>query len=551
MANMDEDAAGPPEPPASLLRAALAALPTAIEVFGRDGERIFANPAAPKRAEPPRTDAGEREEAVRNGRAVLIERHEFTLEGCAYLVAAATDIDDQRRLQDELFQRAYFDPLTQMANRGLFEQAVEQAVRSPEEGPDFAVAIIGIDQFDDINEFYGRGVGDALLVEAARRIAGQLGDCDMAARTGGDVFSLLAARLRNEDEAKAKIDQVLSRFKDPFYVDGVEILISASGGFSLFPRHDRTAEGLISKAEAALAQAKRRAKGEAQVYEPALALRAQGRARLEQNLRLAVRDRRFVCALQPKVDFRSGELDGLEVLMRWRDENGAARTPGDSISFAVNVGLLNEMTRLVFEDALASLDAIDATFGANLRLGFNIAPRQAGDARFMRAFVDRLAASGHADRFIIELTEEAFLRAGQFQLQVAPMLREVGAKISIDDFGVGYSSLSTLAEITADEIKVDRSFITAIHQRPRSQGLLRAIESIGEALSTKVIVEGVETAEELAYLRERTGIRVAQGYYFSRPILLGEFASGHRPVEDWREKARPSTPSRASERRST
>ena len=125
----------------------------------------------------------------------------------------------------------------------------------------------------------------------------------------------------------------------------------------------------------------------------------------------------------------------------------------------------------------------------------------------------------------------------------------VGAKISIDDFGVGYSSLSTLAEITADEIKVDRSFITAIHQRPSSQGLLRAIESIGEALSTKVIVEGVETAEELAYLRERTGIRVAQGYFFSRPILLGESRAAQRLAEDWREKARAPAPSRASERR--
>ena len=123
---------------------------------------------------------------------------------------------------------------------------------------------------------------------------------------------------------------------------------------------------------------------------------------------------------------------------------------------------MNEMTRLVFEETLASLDAIDAAFGPDLRLGFNIAAQQAGDAGFMRAFADQLAASGHAHRFMIELTEEAFLLASQFQLQVAPMLREVGAKISIDDFGVGYSSLSTLAEITADEIKVDRSFITAI-----------------------------------------------------------------------------------------
>jgi EAL domain-containing protein (putative c-di-GMP-specific phosphodiesterase class I) len=211
--------------------------------------------------------------------------------------------------------------------------------------------------------------------------------------------------------------------------------------------------------------------------------------------------------------------------MRWRDENGEARSPGDSIAFAVNLGLMNEMTLLLFEETLACLSAIDATFGPGLRLGFNIAAQQAGDVRFMRAFADRLAASGQAARFMIELTEEALLRAGQFQLQVAPMLREIGAKISIDDFGVGYSSLSTLAEITADEIKVDRSFITAIHERVRNQDLLRAIESVGEALHTPVIVEGVETEAELAYLRDHTRISVAQGYYFSPPVVIGRSAN--------------------------
>ncbi len=549
MANANEDGARPPELDCSVLRAALAALPIAIEVFAREGERVFANPAAPKRADEPRNGQVEREEAVREGRAVLIERREFSAEGRAYRVSAMTDIDDQRRLQDELFQRAYFDELTQLPNRGFFERAVEQSTRSDGEHPDFAVAVVAFDQFDAVNEFYGRAVGDALLAQAARRIADQLDAADLAARTGGDEFSLLVARAPNADQVRAKIDRILARFKDPFYAEGLEILISASAGFSLFPLHDASVKGLISKANAALAQAKRRSRGQTQVYEPALALRAQQRARLEQDLRLAVRDRRFLCALQPKVDFRSGQLDGLEVLMRWRDENGEARAPGDSIAFAVNAGLMNEMTLLLFEETLASLDAIDATFGPGLTLGFNIDAGQAGDARFMRAFADRLAASGRARRFMIELTEEGFLLAGQFQLQVAPMLRDLGAKISIDDFGVGYSSLSTLAEITADEIKVDRSFVTAIHERPINQGLLRAIESIGAALSTKVIVEGVETAQELAYLRDHTSIRVAQGYFFSRPILLGEGASGARQAEDWREKARTPAPSRASERR--
>ena len=549
MPNAGEHEARPPELEPSVLRAALAALPIAIEVFARDGERVFANPAAAARPPGPGDAGAGREEAVREARAVLIERREFSAEGRAYRVCAATDVEGLRRSQDELFRRAYFDELTQLPNRGFFEEAVAQAMRATGEKPDFAVAVVGFDQFDAINEFYGRAVGDALLSQAGARVGEHLEGGDMAARTGGDEFSLLIADAGDADVVGAKIDRVLARLKDPFYVDGIEILISASAGFSLFPLHDASVEGLISKADAALTQTKRRSKGEARLYDPELAVRAQNRARLEQNLRLAVRDRRFLCALQPKVDFRSGELDGLEVLMRWRDENGTARAPANSIAFAVNAGLMNEMTLLLFEETLASLDAIDATFGPNLRLGFNIAAQQAGDARFMRTFADRLAASGHADRFIIELTEEAFLLAGQFQLQVAPMLREVGATISIDDFGVGYSSLSTLAEITADEIKVDRSFITAIHERPRNQGLLRAIELIGEALHTKVMVEGVETAQELAYLRERTNIRVAQGYYFSAPILLGERASAPRAAAEPREKARPAAPSRVSERR--
>ncbi len=416
--------------------------------------------------------------------------------------------------------------------------------------PQFAIAVVGFDQFDAVNEFYGRAVGDALLIEAAKRIGGELGEADLAARSSGDEFSLMIASQEAANDVGDKIECILARLKDPFFVNGVEILISASAGLSLFPRHDATLEGLIAKAGAALAQAKRRYKGEARLYDPELAVRAQERARMEQNLRLAVRDRRFVCALQPKVDFRTGALDGLEVLMRWRDENGAARSPGQSIEFALSAGLMNEITHLVFDNVIASLDRIDEAFGSGVRLSFNIAAQQAGDARFMRSFVDRLAASGHAGRFMIELTEEAFLLASQFQLQVAPMLRDVGAKISIDDFGVGYSSLSTLAEIPADEIKVDRSFITSIHQRPRSQSLLRAIESIGEALKTKIVVEGVETEDELRYLRDHTRISVAQGFLFSEPILLDQQPqSNWRISEPARQKARNPDPLRTIEAR--
>jgi EAL domain-containing protein (putative c-di-GMP-specific phosphodiesterase class I) len=171
----------------------------------------------------------------------------------------------------------------------------------------------------------------------------------------------------------------------------------------------------------------------------------------------------------------------------------------------------------------------------------------------MRGFAAMLRHSGQAHRFIIELTEEAFLQASRFQSHVLPMLREAGAKISIDDFGVGYSSLATLSEVTADEIKVDRAFVAAIHQRPRSQSVLRAIESIGEALGMNVMAEGVETAEELTYLADHTSIRVAQGFYFGQPLTFeageprqarGQSVEGARAAV--KRINRPSTPARAA-----
>ena len=157
----------------------------------------------------------------------------------------------------------------------------------------------------------------------------------------------------------------------------------------------------------------------------------------------------------------------------------------------------------------------------------------------MRALLDRVAATGFAARFILEITEEAFVSKSNFQESVLPLIREIGARVSIDDFGVGYSSLSALADITADEVKIDRSFITNLHQRPRNQNILKAVEALSRSLGMEVIVEGLETFEELAYLRACTGIRYAQGYYFSRPIMLEELVVTRDDASRQEEKIRP------------
>jgi EAL domain-containing protein (putative c-di-GMP-specific phosphodiesterase class I) len=274
------------------------------------------------------------------------------------------------------------------------------------------------------------------------------------------------------------------------------------------------------------------------------------------SLRSAIRDRRIGCAFQPKFDFRAGVVDSVEVLMRWRDEHGGWSPPGALLDLAHEIGLTDDITRLVFEETISSLDAIEDSFGRGVPLGFNISARQAGDLTFMRGFAESLGATGQAHRFVLELTEEAFLPASQFQSRVLPMIREIGAKISIDDFGAGYSSLATLADITADEVKVDRSLIVGIHQRPRGQSLLRAIEAIGATLGAEVMVEGVETADEFAYLRDFTRIRVAQGYYFAKPLMLSERCgdggarSRTRRPSEGADPARAPVRSRGVERRS-
>jgi cyclic di-GMP phosphodiesterase Gmr len=190
----------------------------------------------------------------------------------------------------------------------------------------------------------------------------------------------------------------------------------------------------------------------------------------------------------------------------------------------VELGLIDQITHMVLSETVATMGHIDEAFGPDTTISINVAAKQATNIGFMRSFAHALEDTGRAERFMIELTEDAFLAKNQFQTEVLPLLRRLGVRVSIDDFGTGYSSLSALADITADEIKIDRSFITGIHNRPRSQNVLKAIESLSAALGMTVVAEGIETFEELAYLQAATRIRYAQGFYFSKPLFLGDIA---------------------------
>jgi predicted signal transduction protein with EAL and GGDEF domain len=344
----------------------------------------------------------------------------------------------------------------------------------------------------------------------------------MLARLGGDEFVLLLNPIPDRDATLAAVTDISERLKRPYFIDGHEIFASASIGLSLYPEHGTTYEIMHRQADSAMYRVKGSVKGGVSVFEETMSRAVTARMAVEQRLRLAIRDRYFCCAFQPKVDMRTQAVLGVEVLLRWRDELGVIHAPGDFIELAIELGLINDIAMQVLADTIQAMPDLDEAFGPEISLSVNIAAKQACDVPFMTAFCKALGETGVARRFVLELTEEAFFTKGSFQQEVLPLIRAVGARVSIDDFGVGYSSLAALAEITADELKIDRSFITDIHKRPRSQIVLRAIESLGLALDMSIIAEGVETYEEVAYLLGATQIRCAQGYYFSKPMLLDQ-----------------------------
>ncbi|MGY2049863.1 putative bifunctional diguanylate cyclase/phosphodiesterase [Methylobacterium sp. JK268] len=523
----------------SLLEAAMQVLPVGVVVHDAHGRCILANAAARAQTpelmqdRPPHEEPG----AADGSASVHLAGREFELhtrrmevghlgaEAETFHLTTAIDATHHHAIQRDLIERAYLDALTGLPNRVLFEQSIAELIAGTPDTQRFALAFLDLDNFKHINDYYSHAAGDALLTKVADRVRGLIGPTDMLARVGGDEFVLLLNPVESAEVACALVADVAGRLKQPFFIDGHEVFASASIGLSLYPDHGRTYEVLRRRADSAMYRVKGGVKGGVSLFEESMARAATERMAVEQRLRLAIRDRCFCCAFQPKVDLRTGVTHGVEVLLRWRDEEGVIQAPGAFIGLAIELGLINEITLQVLAEVVNTLPEFDEVFGSGVTISLNIAAKQACDVPFMSAFCEALAATGCAERFILELTEEAFFTKDSFQREVLPRIRAVGAGVSIDDFGVGYSSLAALAEITADELKIDRSFITGIHERPRSQIVLRAIESLGAALGMRIIAEGVETHEEVAYLQAATQIRYAQGFYFARPMLLEQARS--------------------------
>lgn len=451
---------------------------------------------------------------------LLVTGKPVEIGGKTMLVSTSIDITERKRFEGELTFRAFHDQLTGLPNRALMRDLVDAALVAHARGGMFALAFIDLDNFKSIKDYYGYAIGDALLCEVAKRIAGHTRIGDTLARISGDEFLLLVDPLEEPEQLPLLMDRVVSSMKEPFFIEGHEVLTSATMGVSIFPLHGQTYDTLRRCADNAMYRAKSDRKGSARCFDLAMGDASTARMDMEQRLRTAVRDRHFRTVLQPKVRIPTGEIVGFEALVRWVEADGEVSSPDVFIALATELGLIDAITHFVLDDVVSSLPLLRARFGASISVSINIPARQAGDVALMESLIERLRAEGIATSVVLELTEDALIATQRFQSHVLPRLREMGVRGSIDDFGTGFSSLSTLADITADEVKVDRAFISSIHERPRSQGILKAIESLCQALKIEVVAEGVETVQELSYLQEETPIQFGQGYYLGKPQYI-------------------------------
>src|SRR3984893_18455863 len=288
----------------------------------------------------------------------------------------------------------------------------------------------------------------------------------MLSRISGYECLLLLDPIQSEQEVAEYIDFTLQRLRAPFFIDGSEIFASTSIGVSLYPEHGASYEVLRQNADIAMYRVKNDGKGTAAFFDASMEREALARMKIEQSLRLAILEKRFCCAFQAKVDIRTQGSKSLEALVRLRDDEGVIQARGTFINLAVELGLIDELSHLVLAEIVKSMDLINETFGADTTISIKVAAKQAGNPEFMRPFAEALEATGYPTRFMIEVTEDVFVAKTHFRTEILPIFRRLGVGISIDDFGIGYSSLSALADITADEIgSTGRSSPTSISAR--------------------------------------------------------------------------------------
>jgi len=464
---------------------------------------------------------------LRNGRTFKI-RHRPMPDGG--WVATHEDITEQRQSEVKIEYMAHHDSLTDLANRVLLNERLEQALGHRIHREEIvAVHHLDLDQFKAVNDTFGHLAGDKLLKTVAGRLRGLVRDTDTIARMGGDEFVIVQGPIRDPAEATSLAQRIIALISEPYDIDGHQAVIGVSIGIAVGPGDGLRPDKLLRNADLALYRAKGDGRGQFRFFEPAMDQQMQARRVMEQDLRKALAAGEFVLHYQPVVNLASNEISGFEALIRWNHPEKGMVAPATFIPLAEEIGFIVPIGEWVIRQACATA----AKWPADLHVAVNISAVQFRSPGLMQVIVGALAASGlHPTRLEIEITETVLLQNKETTLELLHQLRALGVRIAMDDFGTGYSSLTYLQCFPFDKIKIDRSFVKDITENTGSLNIVRAVAALANGMGMTATAEGVETSEQLDKITSE-GCTEMQGYLFSKPLPAREierlFLSGREP----------------------
>ncbi len=447
-------------------------------------------------------------------------------------VCFVLDLSQLKHAEERLSYLAYYDTLTGLANRRSLTDNLRLAMAEADRiGRLVAVALLDLDRFKIINDTLGHNVGDQLLQEVAERLKTSVRAGDTVARLGGDEFAVVLGSVAQADDIAGVAQKIIEQFAPPFHPAGRELFVTPSIGIALYPSDADTPETLLKNADAAMYHAKESGRNAFRFYTAELNERAGKRLALETALRQALARGELLLHYQPLVDMGSGKIIGTEALIRWRHPELGLVPPLDFIPLAEDTGLIVPIGEWVLNTACAQTKAWQRAGFQNLQMAVNLSLRQFHEGALAETVRRALADSGLEPRCLdLELTESMLMRDPERTVAVMQELKRLGVSFSMDDFGTGYSSLSYLKRFPLDTLKIDRSFVRDITTDPNDAAITQATIVMAKSLGLTVIAEGVETKEQLVFLK-RHGCDAAQGYYFSRPLPpeeLGELLA--KPV---------------------
>jgi diguanylate cyclase (GGDEF)-like protein/PAS domain S-box-containing protein len=421
--------------------------------------------------------------------------------------------------QEKLDYLSYYDPLTGLSNRTLFHDRVNHALQAQREsGGIAALLFLDLQRFGIVNDTYGRQTGDSLLKLVAGRLESVLGSRDYLARIDSDTFATVLRDVKHEADVAHVLEQgILNALRQPFETGGVEIRIAVQAGIALFPGDGNDAETLFRNAEAALSKAKNA--GDVYLfYAPQMNARVAEQLKLENELRNAIVQEQFVLYYQPRFDLSSGEIVGMEALIRWRHPERGMVPPGEFIQLLEETGMILDVGRWALRRAALEHAAWCSRGRLPPRIAVNVSPAQLRRRDFVENVKDALATVDRAaERIDIEITESMLMDDTKGSIDKLKVMQSLGLHVALDDFGTGYSSLSYLARLPINSLKIDRSFIMQMSKGPEQMAIVSTVISLARALNLKVVAEGVET-EEQANLLRLLRCDEAQGYLYSRPV---------------------------------